>query len=258
MNNNSKITDNPDRPGNYCYRYPHPAVTADCVIFGFDGNSLKVMLIERGIEPYKGYWALPGGFMRIDETIEEAAARELREETNLSNIYLQQFKVYSDTGRDPRERVITVSFIALVRQQDYSAVAGDDAVNAHWFDVKTLPPLAFDHKVIVREAREHLKEALRTRPIAFELLNKYFSLGELQRVYEVINDERYDRRNFHRSVIDSEIVKPADITLSFNEEIPDRTGRPATYFSRNNQDSISESAPSKSSTKGLFDFFRKK
>lgn len=195
-----------DKNGNYCYRYPHAAITADCVIFGFDGKELKILLVERGNEPFLGYWALPGGFMRMDESIEQTAERELREETNLSGIYMEQFKVYSRPDRDPRERVVTVAFIALVRPDDYDVVAGDDAANAYWFKEKMLPPLAFDHREIIAEAREHLKEVLRLKPVAFELLNKFFSISELQRVYEVINGTQYDRRNFLRTAIDSEVV----------------------------------------------------
>lgn len=191
----------------YQYKYPHPALTADCVIFGFNGEQLKILLIERGIEPYKGMWALPGGFMGIDETIEDAARRELNEETGLKDVFMTQFKVYSGVKRDPRERVVTVAFIALVRPSDYQLVAGDDASNALWFDENSLPPMAFDHADIIKEAREHLKEILRVRPIAFELLNRVFSLGELQRVYEVINGANYDRRNFQRKVLQSGNVR---------------------------------------------------
>ena len=194
----------------WCYRYPRPAMTADCVIFGFTGQALKLLLVERKNEPFQGMWALPGGFMKMDETIEEAAARELKEETNLSNIYMEQFRVYSEPDRDPRERVVTVAFIALVRPEDYHAIGGDDAASAVWFDEDMLPPLAFDHKQIVDEAREHLKEILRLKPVAFELLNRYFSISELQKVYEVINRASYDRRNFLRTVMDSEVVREAD------------------------------------------------
>lgn len=187
----------------YTYKYPHPAVTADCVIYGFDGDKLKILLIERGIEPFKGLWALPGGFMKIDETIEEAARRELHEETGLQNVFMTQFRTFSAVRRDPRERVVTVAFIALVRPSDYRLVAGDDASNALWFDEDSLPPMAFDHADIIREAREFLAEVLRLKPIAFELLNRVFSLGELQRVYEVINRTSYDRRNFQRKALQS-------------------------------------------------------
>ena len=193
-------------------------MTADCVVFGFNGRSLQVLLIERGVEPFKGYWALPGGFMKIDESIEQTARRELLEETGLHGIFLDQFKTYSRPDRDPRERVVTVAFIALVRPDDYKLVAGDDAANARWFEASMLPPLAFDHKIIVREAREYLKEILRVKPIAFELLNKLFSISELQTVYEVINEVSYDRRNFMRAALDSgNIADSTDPAIASNE-----------------------------------------
>lgn len=153
----------------YCYKYPHPAVTTDCVIFGFDGKRLHILLIERGLEPYKGSWALPGGFLKMDETVEEGAARELYEETHVKDVYLEQFKVFSTVDRDPRERVITVAFYALVRQTDYRILAGDDAARASWFEVDELPPTAFDHEEIIIQAREHLKDKLKVSPIAFRL-----------------------------------------------------------------------------------------
>lgn len=119
----------------YQYKYPHPAVTTDCVVFGFDGKQLHILLIERGIEPFKGLWALPGGFMNMDETVEQCALRELKEETGVENIYMEQFHVFSDVLRDPRERVVTVAFLALVRKSDFRLIAGDDAARASWFEV---------------------------------------------------------------------------------------------------------------------------
>ena len=122
----------------YCYRYPHPAVTTDCVIFGFDGERLQVLLIERGIEPFKGKWAFPGGFIKMDESAEEGALRELREETGLDNAYIEQFHTFSDPNRDPRERVITIAYLALVRLQEVKAC--DDAAAARWFPIDEIRP----------------------------------------------------------------------------------------------------------------------
>lgn len=194
----------------YTYKYPHAAITADCVIYGFDGERLKILLVERGVEPCKGMWALPGGFMKIDETIEETAKRELMEETGLRNVFMTQFKVFSKVDRDPRERVVTVVFMALVRPSDYMLVAGDDASNALWFEERFLPPLAFDHEEIIAEAHRYLEELIRLKPVAFELLNKTFSLGELQRVYEEITGKNYDRRNFQRKAVQSGLLTPVE------------------------------------------------
>ncbi len=213
----------------YTYKYPHPAVTTDCVIFGFDGKDLNILLVERGIDPYKGSWALPGGFLQMDETVEEGAKRELLEETNVSNVYLEQFHVFSDVHRDPRERVLTVAFYALVKQSDYEVIGGDDAVQAQWFQQDELPPLAFDHHDIIAMAKECLREKLRTKPIAFRLLNDKFSMSELQRLYEVILGTTYDRRNFHRKALSTGFLTDEGISeqaspnrrpqlFSFNEE----------------------------------------
>ena len=144
----------------FTYKYPHPAVTADCVIFGYGDDGISILLIERKNEPYKGCWALPGGFLEIDESIEEAARRELQEETNLQNITLEQFHVFSKPDRDPRERVITVAFYGVAKRSDYAATAGDDAARAQWFKETELPPLAFDHQEVIQMAREKLKEEL--------------------------------------------------------------------------------------------------
>lgn len=139
----------------YCYRYPHPAVTADCVIFGMDGLDIKVLLVERGREPFKGYWAFPGGFMNIDESAEECAVRELKEETGLENIPLEQFHTFSDVHRDPRERVVSVAYYALIGLTE--VYGGDDAARAGWFSLNELPALAFDHDRILQKALEHLR-----------------------------------------------------------------------------------------------------
>ena len=183
----------------YSYKYPHPSVTTDCVIFGFDGGKLKVLLVERGLEPYKGRWAFPGGFVKMDESCEEGALRELEEETALKGTYVQQFHTYSDPNRDPRERVITVAFFALVRIQEVEA--GDDANKAQWFAIDEVPQLAFDHDVILRDALKRLRERIHFQPIGFELLPEKFTMRQLQNLYEAILDVHFDRGNFSKKML---------------------------------------------------------
>lgn len=182
----------------YSYDYPHPAVTTDCVIFGFDGSDLKVLLIERGIEPFKGKWALPGGFLKMDETAHEGALRELEEETGMNNAYIRQFHTFTEPGRDPRERVITIAHYALVRLQEVKG--GDDAAQARWFTMDEIPPLAFDHDRILRMAQKMLRERIHFEPVGFELLPDTFTMKQLQNLYEAILDVHFDRRNFAKKM----------------------------------------------------------
>jgi 8-oxo-dGTP diphosphatase len=144
----------------YCYEYPRPAVSADCVLFGYDGNDLYVLLIERGQEPYKEKWAFPGGFLDMDETTAECAYRELKEETGIENPDLVQVGAFSEVDRDPRGRVITVAYMAVVTMSETDAVAGDDAASVEWFRLKDIPPLAFDHSLVLRTALGRLRDEL--------------------------------------------------------------------------------------------------
>ena len=188
----------------YCYKYPHPSVTTDCVIFGFDGIKLKVLLIERGLEPYKGKWALPGGFLRMDEDAEQGALRELKEETGLEAAYIKQFHTFTAPNRDPRERVITIAHYALVRLQDVAG--GDDAARAEWFALDNVPALAFDHDQILRIAISELRRQIHFEPVGFELLPKQFTIKELQALYEAILDVKFDRRNFYKKMQHLELL----------------------------------------------------
>lgn len=179
----------------YHYKYPHPSVTTDCVIFGFDGTRLNVLLIERGIEPFKGRWAFPGGFLKMDEDAETGAKRELFEETGLNTVYIRQFHAFTAPDRDPRERVITIAYYALVRISDVKA--GDDAAKAQWFPIGKVPALAFDHDLILRMATNELRRQIHFEPIGFELLPEKFTMTQLQHLYEAILGVKFDRRNFY-------------------------------------------------------------
>lgn len=185
----------------YKYKYPRPALTADCVIFGFDEGDLKILLIKRGIEPFIGQYALPGGFVREHESTQEAAERELREETNLKGVYIEQLYTFSEPNRDPRGRVVSVAYFALVKLADYHPKGGDDAAEAGWFSVKEMPSLAFDHEKIIRTALYRLKGKIRYQPLGFELLDEKFTLSELQHLYETVLENPIDKRNFRRKIL---------------------------------------------------------
>ena len=192
----------------YCYKYPHPAVATDCVIFGFDGVSIKVLLIQRGIEPYKDHWALPGGFVGIDESAEECARRELQEETGLQGVAVEQFHAFSDVNRDPRERVISIAYYALVKLSEVRG--GDDASEAQWFSYDDVPSLAFDHDRILRMALRHLRDRICFEPVGFDLLPDVFTMTELQRLYEAILGVKFDRRNFYNKMLKLEVLTSAE------------------------------------------------
>lgn len=194
----------------YHYRYPRGALTVDCVVFGLDEDDLKVLLIERDQAPFEGKWALPGGFVRLDETLEAAALRELGEETGLSRLYLEQLHAFSRVDRDPRERVVSVAFYSLVKLGDHRVQAATDARDAAWFPVHDVPTLAFDHEEILEVAIERLRQKLRHEPIGFELLPSKFTLSQLQRLYEIVLERSLDKRNFRKRVLAMDLLIETD------------------------------------------------
>lgn len=185
----------------YTYEYPRPALAVDCVVFGVDAEDLKVLLIQRNLDPFAGAWALPGGFVRMDESLEEAARRELAEETGVANLFLEQLCSFGDVGRDPRGRTVTVAYYALVKLSDHAIRAATDARNAAWFAVDDVPPLAFDHARILDAAWQRLQGKVRYQPIGFELLPPKFTLTQLQRMYEKVLDRPLDKRNFRKKIL---------------------------------------------------------
>ena len=173
----------------HCYDFPHPAVTADVVIFTIRDRKLKILLIRRAGDPYRGAWALPGGFVEPDEGLDQAAARELEEETGVTGVYLEQLYTFGEPKRDPRERVITVAYYALIPSERLRLKAADDAEAVGWFAMDDLPALAFDHADIVAMAHQRLVAKLDYSTIAFAFMPERFTLTELQEVYEIIRQE---------------------------------------------------------------------
>ncbi len=200
----------PSRPLKYSYDYPRPALTVDCVVFGLDGRVLKVLLVQRQLEPFAHRWALPGGFVHMDESLDEAALRELEEETGVRKVYLEQLYTFGDVDRDPRGRVVTVAYYALVNLSDHTVRAATDAENVGWFSLDDLPKLAFDHPHILDHAVERLRGKVRYAPVGFELLPKKFTLTELQELYEAVLDETLDKRNFRKKILSMELLIETD------------------------------------------------
>ncbi|HHS97853.1 MAG TPA: NUDIX hydrolase [Chloroflexi bacterium] len=212
--------------------YPRPAVTVDVVIFTLREGDLQVLLIRRRNPPFQGMWAIPGGFIRIDESLEDAALRELEEETSVRDVYLEQLYTFGDPDRDPRGRVITVAYFALVPADAVRPRAGDDAAEARWWSMYHLPPLAFDHDKILAYALQRLRYKLEYTAVGFELLPETFTLSELQAAYEVILGEKLDKRNFRRKILSAGILEETG-------EYRTGEGRPAKLY-RFRDDAVAE------------------
>jgi len=192
------------------YEYPRAAITVDCVVFGLDETDLKVLLIQRKLQPFQHAWALPGGFVRVDETLDAAARRELEEEAGVTDVYLEQLYTFGALDRDPRERIVTVAYYALAKLSDHGIRAATDAMGVGWFSLDDLPKLAFDHADIVAAARDRLRGKVRYAPVGFELLPPRFSLTQLQRLYEIILGTDLDKRNFRKKILKLGILTALD------------------------------------------------
>lgn len=212
--------------------YPRPSVTVDVIIFTLRDGDLQVLLIKRKHPPFEGMWAIPGGFVGIDESLQEAALRELEEETGVRDVYLEQLYTFGDPDRDPRGHVITVAYFALVPAHAVRPRAGDDAAVARWWSVYDLPPLAFDHADILAYALQRLRYKLEYTAVGFELLPETFTLSELQAAYEVVLGETLDKRNFRRRILSARVIEETG-------EHRTGEGRPAKLY-RFRDDAVAE------------------
>ena len=197
-------------PGAYCYEYPRPALAVDIVLFTFRHDALQVLLIRRKHEPFAGKWALPGGFVEIDEDLDAAAQRELNEETHVPEVYLEQLYTFGAPDRDPRTRVVTVAYFALLGKDQVDRLhvrGGSDADEAVWWDVYSPPELAFDHARILHYAVQRLRWKLEWTALGFLLLPDEFTLSELQKVYETVLNEPLDKRNFRRKMLAADVLE---------------------------------------------------
>ena len=200
----------------YHYKYPHPSVTTDCVVFGYDGLRLNVLLIERGADPFKGHWAFPGGFLNIDESAQQGAKRELFEETGLRDAHIHQFHTFSAVNRDPRERVISIAYYALVRISEVKG--GDDAAKAQWFPLDSVPPLAFDHDMMLRMAIKELRRQIHFEPIGLELLPEKFTMTQLRHLYEAILNKNCNHRHFSTEMLKMGLLTQLNETKAANNK----------------------------------------
>lgn len=200
-------------------------VAVDAIVFGYQNNQLYVLLIEQKFGTQESYWALPGGLVQNNESLQEAVKRELKEETNISVNYFEQLYTFGDDiHRDSRNRVISVAYFALVDASKLTIKANTDAENTQWFEINQVPPLAFDHSIILKKALERLKAKLTYAPVGFDLLPKEFMFSDLENLYATILEKEIDRRNFRKKILSFEIIEETD---RFS---PVKTGRPAKLF----------------------------
>lgn len=202
-------------------------VAVDAVVFGYQQKELSILLIKRGIEPFKGNWALPGGLVLENESLEHAVERELLEETGVTIDYLEQLYTFGTPKRDPRNRVISVTYFGLVSPNHFKISADTDAAEVQWFPIHELPQLAFDHNLILTTALQRLQNKINYQPIGFELLKKEFPFSDLENLYQTILDQKIDRRNFRKKIMSFGILTETDKIHQPS------SGRPAKLFKFN-------------------------
>lgn len=196
----------------FCYEYPRPSVSVDCVIFGLDdSHELKVLLIQRKNDPYKNSWALPGGFIEMEEDLQASALRELEEETGVKDVFIEQLYTFGHPKRDPRGRVISIAYYALVNLSEHPVKANDDAKDVNWYQIEQLPELAFDHAEILETAIARLRAKVRYQAIGFELLPENFTLTQLQKLYETILGVALNKRNFRSKILKMGVLIKKDL-----------------------------------------------
>ncbi|QEC41718.1 NUDIX hydrolase [Pseudobacter ginsenosidimutans] len=205
-------------------------VAVDAIVFGYSKQEgVSILLIQRKYPPFKNAWAIPGGFLLPDETLEDAVRRELREETGIEVNYLEQLYTFGAPNRDPRQRIISIAYMALVKSSLFQQLkASTDAENAQWFNFRELPPLAFDHKAILDTAIERIRTKIRYQPIGFELLDKKFPFADLEKLYIALLGRDIDRRNFSKKMLALGIL---DETNEYAK--PEGKGRPSKMYQFN-------------------------
>ena len=188
------------------HQYQNPALATDLVIFGYHDKQLSILLLNRKEEPYTGQWTLPGAFLQMTETFSQACSRILSDKLGIGNVFLEQLYSFDRIDRDPRGRVVSVAYFALINPRNFEVIAGQMANDVRWFPVNTLPDLAFDHAEIFSLALQRIRAKILYYPVGFELLNETFTMTELQDLYESILGITIDRRNFRRKILESGYV----------------------------------------------------
>lgn len=202
-------------------------LTVDAVVFGYEEGLISILLVKRKYDPFKGCWALPGGFVLEDESLEAAVERELHEETGVKINYLEQLYTFGNPARDPRGRIVSIAYFGLVRPDAFHIQASTDAEEAQWFDIKELPEISFDHQEIIDAAIKRLQGKITYEPIGFELLDTKFTFSDLEKLYSSLLGREVDRRNFRKKIQSFNILDDLD------EKISKSTGRPANLFQFN-------------------------